>query len=281
MSVGKVESILLKNGLNTLPQNLAIKTVVKVSLRIDKFSPNANKEAAERTLQMLVTEGLQGQLATASLVTGAKYIALNKVQGSSTEHYTLKPTSYLNSSIFPTTAAKTSLLNFDAGKITAELNKTLVGINDLIHSNDIKKTLKGLAATSSSLDKMTRQLAKKGFSGELVKTLTHSQKAIKDISALIADSRKTMQSLTHASNKLQKDASHSMKTFSNVSNKLQRDTSKTLSAINHTLKSTLSEDSALQYKLQQLMNDLSEASNSFSVLADTIQRKPNSVIIGK
>ncbi len=281
VSVGKVESILLKNGLNTSAQNLEIKTVVKVSLRIDKFSPNASKEAAEKTLQMLVAEGLQGQLAVASLVTGAKYISLSKGQKPLTEKYVLQPTSYLNSSVFPTSVAKTSLLNFDASEITAELNKTLLSVNKLINSKDIKKTLKGLAATSSSLDKITRQLAKKGFSGELVKTLANSQKAIKDISVLIGDSRKTMQSLTNASNKLQKDASHSMRTFSNVSNKLQRDTSKTLSAINHTLKSTLSEDSAMQYKLQQLMNDLSEASNSFSVLADTIQRKPNSVIIGK
>jgi len=128
---------------------------------------------------------------------------------------------------------------------------------------------------------MTRRLAKKGFSGELVKTLANSQKAIKDISALIGDTRKTMISVTNTSNKLQKDVSHSMKTFSNVSNKLQRDTSKTLSLIDKTLKSSLSEDSALQYRLQQLINDLSEASNSFSVLADTIQRKPNSVIFGK
>jgi paraquat-inducible protein B len=281
VSVGKVESILLKNRFQTTQQDAQIKTVVKVSLRIDKFSPKSNKEVAEKTLQELVSQGLQGQLAVASLVTGAKYISLSKVKSDLTERYVLKNTSYLHSSIFPTTAAKTSLLNFDASKMTDELNKTLVSVNNLINSKDIKKTLKGLAATSSSLDKITRQLAKKGFSGELVKTLANSQKAIKEISVLIGDSRKTMRSLSNASNKLQKDASHSMKTFSNVSNKLQRDTSKTLSAINHTLKSTLSEDSAMQYKLQQLMNDLSEASNSFSVLADTIQRKPNSVIIGK
>ena len=277
VSVGKVEKILLENS----TQNSGIKTIVKVSLRIDKFSPDANKQEAEKTLQTLVSRGLHAQLAVASLVTGAKYISLNMDKANVTKQYTLKPTSHLHASIFPTNAAKASLLNFDASKITAELSKTLASVNTIINSKDINKTLKGLAATSSSLDKITRQLAKKGFSGELIKTLTHSQKAIKDISVLIADSRKTMRSLTNTSNKLQKDASHSMKTFSNVSNKLQRDTSKTLSAINHTLKSTLSEDSAMQYKLQQLMNDLSEASNSFSVLADTIQRKPNSVIIGK
>jgi paraquat-inducible protein B len=73
-----------------------------------------------------------------------------------------------------------------------------------------------------------------------------------------------------------------------VSNKLQKDTSNTMQHINKTtlavnkgLQSTLSEDSALQYKLQQLINDLGEASRSFSTLADTLQRKPNAVIFGK
>ena len=277
VSVGKVEKILLQNS----SPEAGIKTVVKVSLRIDKFSADANKEEAEEALQKLVSKGLHAQLAVASLVTGAKYISLNMNKADAAQPYTLKPTSFLYASTFPTNAEKSSLFNFDASKITAQLSKTLESVNTLINSKDIKKTLKGLAASSSSLDKITRQLAKKGFSGELVKTLANSQKAIKEISVLAAESRKTMRSLTNVANKLQKDASHSMQTFSNVSNKLQRDTSKTLSAINHTLKSTLSEDSALQYKLQQLMNDLSEASNSFSVLADTIQRKPNSVIIGK
>ena len=97
-----------------------------------------------------------------------------------------------------------------------------------------------------------------------------------------------MRTFNNVSNKLQKDASVSLRTFNNVSNKLQQDMRKTLNHIdratltlNKGLKSTLSEDSALQYRLQQLINDLGKASNSFSVLADTIQRKPNSVIFGK
>jgi len=83
------------------------------------------------------------------------------------------------------------------------------------------------------------------------------------------------------SNKLQKDASRTLITLTNVSNKLQKDLRVTLKHVNKGIDSTLSEDSALQYRLQQLINDLAEASKSFSVLADTLQRKPNSVIFGK
>jgi len=277
VTVGKVEKILLESAVS----GQQLKTLVKVSLRVDKFSQNGNKADAEKRLQNLVQKGLHGKLAVNSLLTGSQYISLEFNKTQPQKLAALKSTSSLHSAIFPTSASKTSLLNFDASEISTELTKALASVSALLDSKDIKKTLKGLASTSDNIDKMTRRLAKKGFSGELVKTLANSQKAIKDISALIGDTRKTMISVTNTSNKLQKDVSHSMKTFSNVSNKLQRDTSKTLSLIDKTLKSSLSEDSALQYRLQQLINDLSEASNSFSVLADTIQRKPNSVIFGK
>ncbi len=291
VKVGKVEKILLEHGTSST----RIKTLVKVSFRIDKFSEKGDKREAEQILQNLVSDGLQAQLTVDSLVTGSQYIALKVVN--TTAHqtnedanqvFTLMPTSSQHTAVFPTTRAQQTLLNFDASEIADELNKAISSITALVNSKDVKKTLKGLASTSQSLSRITRQLDKKGFSGELVKTLNTAQKATQDIKQLIRDSRKTMQTITHATDKLQKDASHTLKTLTNVSNKLQRDSSKTMSAINRAtntlnkgLKATLSEDSALQYRLQRLINDLSEASNSFSILADTIQRKPNSVIFGK
>ena len=102
------------------------------------------------------------------------------------------------------------------------------------------------------------------------------------------DASVSMKTFNNVASKLQKDSSQSMQTFNNVANKLQKDVAVTLNSISKTsdtmdssLKSTLGEDSGLQYRLQLLINDLSEASKSFSVLADTIQRKPNSVIFGK
>jgi len=160
--------------------------------------------------------------------------------------------------------------------------------------------------TTNSLSKITQQLDQEGFSGELVATLTSAKKTTEDISQLLLESRSAIGKIGSATDKLQKDASQSMRTFNNVANKLQKDSSqsmqtfnnvankleknvavtlnsigKTSNTMNSSLKATLGEDSGLQYRLQLLINDLSEASKSFSVLADTIQRKPNSVIFGK
>lgn len=316
--VGKVESIILeKNNKNT-----QVKTLVKVSLFIDKFSEKKQRNDAETTLQNLVSNGLQAQLTVDSLITGAQYISLTMPKKPLSEQeikqvFALLPTDASEPAIFPTTASLTSLLNFDASEITDELNKAISSVTALLNSKDVKKTLKGISSTAESISKISAELHKKGFSGELVKTLASAQKTADNISHLMVDTRNTMKVLqkdashtlrtfsnvgnklqkdtrqalrtfNNVSNKLQKDAHHTMQNLNNVSNKLQQDLRRTLRHIDKTtlvvnkgLKATLSEDSALQYKLQQLINDLGEASKSFSILADTIQRKPNSVIFGK
>lgn len=296
VKVGEVENIQLEADKN----NQGVKTRVTVSLYIDKFSKAQNKDEAQTTLQSLVKNGMQAQLTVDSLLTGAQFISLrmlnnkgsklsrNSAKAKQLERFVLMPTKKNALAVFPTMIAKQSLLNFDATEISQELAKVITNVNNLVDSDDIKLTLSGLASTSKSISKITKKLDDQDFSAELVRTLKTAEKTTKEISALILDTRKTMSSISSATASLQKDAKHSMQTFNNVSNKFQRDTSKTLANINRVsgtldkgLKSSLSEDSALQYRLQQLINNLSEASNSFSVLADTIQRKPNSVIFGK
>lgn len=287
VKVGKVESILLESA----KDSTQVKTLVKVSFRIDKFSAKGNKAEAEQTLRNLVKDGLVAQLTIDSVITGAQYIALktaDKTLKNTGSTFTLLPSNAKYTSIFPTTRSQQSLLNFDASEITQELNLAISSITALINSKDVKKTLKGLASTAESISKITQKLEKKGFSGELVQTLTTAKKTTQDIQKLIRESQHTVKVFGNVANKLQKDASQTLRTVNNVGNKLQRDMSRTLNGVdrvtltlNKGLKNTLSEDSALQYRLQQLINDLSEASNSFSTLADTLQRKPNSIIFGK
>ena len=289
VKVGKVESIRLINT----DDSTRIKAKVTVSLRIDSFSPAGKSKEAEELLKNLVSDGMVAQMTVDSLITGAKFISLNipatrVLADRGRQEFILLPTKVGKTSRFPTTIAKTSLLNFDATKISQELNKTLASVTELVSSNDIKKILSGLATTTSSISRISEQLDKEGFSGELVATLSSAKQATKDISKLLLDSRSAIGKIGNATDKIQKDASQSLRTFDNVANKLQRDVSITLKSITKTtntmdtsLQSTLGEDSGLQYRLQLLINDLSEASKSFSVLADTIQRKPNSVIFGK
>ncbi len=290
VKVGKVESIKLVQT----EDDSRLKARVSVSLSVDKFSPKEDPKEAERLLRGLVTDGLVAQLTVDSLITGAQFIALNipadtvKLKEGEEPKFKLVASNEENIPRFPTTVAKSGLLNFDATEISQELNKTLASVTELVSSNDIKKILSGLATTTGSLGRISQQLDKEGFSGELIATLNNAKKATNDISRLILDSSSAIGKIGNATDQIQKDASQSMRTFNNVANKLQKDVSVTLSSINkasttmdNSLNATLGEDSGLQYRLQLLINDLSEASKSFSVLADTIQRKPNSVIFGK
>ena len=308
VKVGKVENIRLIQT----DDRKGLKARVFVSLNIDKFSPKDSAEEAEQLLGDLVNEGLVAQLTVDSLITGAQYISLtvkgNADRSVNAEQPSLQMAKQIADkfAVFPTTAAQTSILNFDASEISDELNSTLASVTELVSSNDIKKILSSISMTTNSLSKITQQLDQEGFSGELVATLTSAKKTTEDISQLLLESRSAIGKIGSATDKLQKDASQSMRTFNNVANKLQKDSSqsmqtfnnvankleknvavtlnsigKTSNTMNSSLKATLGEDSGLQYRLQLLINDLSEASKSFSVLADTIQRKPNSVIFGK
>ena len=290
VKVGEVEQITLENieGSNT------IRAVVKVSLRIDEFSTKANAKEAEAKLQTLVEKGLQAQLVTDSLLTGSQYISLNipptrLLTGErGRNEFVLMPTSINDASRFPTIAAQTTLLNFDATEISEGLKETLASVKSLVESNDIKKTLSGLASTTENLNRITSELDKEGFSGELVQTIASAKKTTEYINRLMLDAQKAVNTISSATDKLQKNAGKTLQTFNNVSNKLEQNAAKTMLSINRTsstldagLKSTLSEDSALQHRLQVLINELTEASKSFSVLADTLQRKPDSLIFGK
>ena len=122
-----------------------------------------------------------------------------------------------------------------------------------------------------------------------------ASKAMVDARVMLQNAGKAATSLSKSANLLQKDASKTMidgrvmmQKVGKTAGVLQKDASRTLWHINKAslavekgVNSTMSEDSALQYRFQQLINDLSEAASSFSVLADTLQRKPNALILGK
>ena len=122
-----------------------------------------------------------------------------------------------------------------------------------------------------------------------------ASKAMIDARVMMQSAGKAATSLSGTAKVLQKDASKAIidarvmvQKVGKTAEALQKDAGRTLWHINKAslavekgVNSTMSEDSALQYRFQQLINDLSEAASSFSVLADTLQRKPNSLILGK
>ncbi len=269
VQVGKVESIMLQ--MNNAKGE--VKTLVRVSVFIDKLSVNADKAQAEHLLKKLVARGLHAQLKTSSLLTGSQYIAfIYPEKSKETPHEIIKLASTKNNKIanFPTTAASSSILSFDASELTTELTKTIQNmrldvssltdeltktvkeVRKVVSSNDLKKIVSETGKLAKNLSKMTKSLNDKGISGELVSTLKTTQQAITEIQKAVQNSQGMI-----------KQIETTAKTTQN------------------SLQTSFGEDSALQYKLQVMLDELSETANSFSVLADTLQRKPNSLLFGK
>ena len=133
------------------------------------------------------------------------------------------------------------------------------------------------------------------LSGSVDTLQKDASKAMVDARVMLQSTGKAATSLSGSAKALQEDASKAMidgrvmmQKVGKSTEAIQKDASRTLWHINKAsvavekgVNATLSEDSAMQYRFQQLINDLSEAASSFSVLADTLQRKPNSLILGK
>lgn len=234
VQVGKVEDIIL----HVDNDEGAVKTIVKASIFVDKLSSINDKIEAEEILEKLVAKGLHGQLQTSSLLTGSQYIALVYPDKKASNTAKLAKTQGSDIATFPTTAAASSILNFDASELTNELTKTVREVRKVVKSQDVKQIIEETGNLAKNISAITKSLNDKGISGELVNTLRESRLAIVEIQKVA----KTAQ---------------------------------------NTINQSIGQDSALQHKLEIMLDDLSETANSFSVLADTLQRKPSSVLFGK
>lgn len=154
-----------------------------------------------------------------------------------------------------------------AGTLQKDISVALVDIRRL--ANQLTKST-GILEKDASRAMIDARVMMQS-AGKAATSLTGNAATLqKDVSAALIDARVMMQNIGKSAVALQKDTSRTLGSINKATNTVERG-----------INATLSEDSAMQYRFQQLINDLSEAANSFSVLADTLQRKPNSLILGK
>lgn len=220
------------------------RTEVTISIHTGRFTDD-DDSPSEAIIQKLVHNGLRAQLKTASLLTGAKVVSLVYDDNAAKENYQLAKTRSDRISNFPTTQASGSIIDFDPTALSNEITYLVQDMRTLVSSNDTKRLLKQAANVLQNLQGITRGLEKSGISKQMVKTMDTLEKTLIEIQ------------------------------------QVAKQADQTLLTADKTIKQTLGEDAALQYRLEVLMEDLGQAADSFSVLADTIQRKPNSVIFGK
>jgi paraquat-inducible protein B len=230
--------------LQTSNNSQRARTEVTISIHSGRFTDNADSPS-ESIIQELVNNGLRAQLKTASLLTGSKIVSLVYDEHAEKEGYQLAKTRSDAISTFPAVRASGSIIDFDPTALSNELTYLVHDMRMLVSSNDTKRLLKQAANVLQNLQGITNDLEKSGLSKQMVNTIETLENTLLEIQ------------------------------------QVAKRADQTLLTADKTIKQTLGDDAGLQYRLEVLMEDLGQAADSFSVLADTIQRKPNAVIFGK
>jgi len=305
--VGKVTEI----HLQSIKQGEQQRTRTKVSMTLhgNKFKDHNNTNS-ETILQNLVHDGLRAQLKLLSLLTNTKgvdlvYEPINNRDEVIDKAIQLAQTSSVKPSVFPSTRAGKSILEFDPSELSQQVSQLVAEINQLVASKDIKRLITQSANAVEHLQSIIKQLEQKGLSTQVINTLKTVNNTLEDIQSVAKTANKELKTLAKNTNQVINSADETLNS-ANQALKSADDTintatqalksadktlnsadialktaNKTLHTTNKAINNTLGEDAALQYRLDVLIEDLSQAADAFSTLADTLQRKPNAVIFGK
>ncbi len=260
MQIGKIEDIQL-----TVEEfNNELKIPVIISIFADKLSLDGDIDDARDVVENLVNKGIRGQLTTSSLLTGTQFISMVFPENAPSVPGIIKVSSddsLLDIDELPTTDGMTTMLTKSVTSIIADIQGGIKDARSLISSPEIKASTKDISAI---LDNIRSLLS------ELKPELVASMKGL----------RRTLRNAEAISGKLNKQTLPLANQLNNTLRRLDGaliEAKKTLSSAD----TMLNEDSSLQYELRLLIEEVSEAANSFTILANTLQRKPDSVIFGK
>lgn len=234
--IGKVEKIDMKMD----RASLEVRVPVLVSIQPQYFDETLTEAEGAIALSKLVDKGMRAKLETVSFLTGQKVITLSMEKDPPPAK--IKETQFYSE--FPTTGSSLEDLPLLATEIMVSLDNTLAGINKLVNSGKLDKTVDNLNGVLAEAEQAVKAAK------EMLKTV---------------DS-KTLPSMTGDMNKITLD-------LDNTLQKLQ-------SSLGHVDRLT-AQNSPTQYQLQEMLQEVTAASRSLRSLTETLQRQPAALLRGK
>ena len=213
---------------------------VLVSIQPQYFDENISKAEAEVAMSKLVAKGMRAKLETVSFITGQKVITLSMEKDPPAAQ--IKVTQFYSE--FPTTGSAFEDLPLMATDIMVSLDETLAGINKLINSGKLDKTVDNLN-----------------------KVLAEAELAVKAAKETIRTvDKNTLPSVTRDVNQITLDLGKTLQ-------KIQG----SMANVDH----LTAQNSPTQYQLQEMLEEVTAASRSLRSLTETLQRQPTSLLRGK
>lgn len=234
--VGQVENIDIRMNRDSLD----VKIPVLVSIQPQNFDSAITMPEAEDAMRKLVDKGLRAKLETGSLLTGQKLITLSMEKAP--EPAQIVKTQFYSE--FPTTGSAFEDLPLMATDVMVSLEETLAGVNKLVNSGKLDKTVDNL----------------NGVLAEAEQAVKAAKDAIKQVD------KDTLPSVTRDVNTITIDLGKTLQKIQGSMVQVDRLTA---------------QNSPTQFQLKEMLEELTAASRSVRSLTETLQRQPASLLRGK
>ena len=244
-------------------------------------APSPASSPSTVTLAMLLEQGLTGQLATHSLLTGQLYIDLDLRPG-------IVPAAPVARDRqgrleIPTTPTRFQSLQdqldrVDLTKMTDDLSATLVAARKLVTGPELQQTVAKLAQTASALKRLSATLDQR-----VPRLADAAQGTLGDASQAAARLGSAADRFGGAADRVGSAAARAetlLAPDSRVVTSVQQAADE-LTRAAATLRTAAGDESATVQGVQRAMADLARAARAVRELADSIEQQPQSLIRGK
>lgn len=261
VKIGSVTNIALYAD----PADLSVRIPVFIGVKPDRFKivgGRAQMHSPKKVLELLVERGLRAQLQMQSLVTGQLMVELDfhpdkpiKLVGADPEYIEI-PTIQSNLEELVKRIEKAPI-----EKILNKLLSAVEGIESIVNSKEVKESLVTLDQIMKDIHKLVLNIDSRiePLASGIDETMREFGKLARNIDGKVAP--------------LVSSIENTVKAFSAAAVQAR----KTIREI----EATFGEDSSLIYELNDTLQGILAAANSIRVLADYLERHPESLIRGK
>lgn len=257
VQIGSVSSIHLRipgqqKMTEVNPRNAALPVIIEIDQNQISGLGGAGNVGSEALLKAFIARGLRAQLATESLLTGLLYIDLNFHEETPPRFILPAGSKYREIPTIPTTFeqiqdkalnALAKLDQIDFGALIAALTDAAKATRDLVGSSQLKGAIVQLKETATSM-------------------------------------KVAMASLTKTSDRLNSHIDPIMESLKKTSDQATLTLASAQATLND-LNGTFDADSPLGYQLIHALQNMSDASQAVTALADYLHRNPSALVRGK
>ena len=247
---------------------------VVVEINRDDFRLTGASKLPEKghAMKPLVEQkGLRAQLQSESMVTGQRFIQLAFYPDVPPAQFTIDPLTNLPEiPTIPTTLeqvedtvrkALVKIGELPLEQIITNLNSTLQGIDQLVNAPEVMDSVRALKTTLADVQGVVRGMDKQ--MGILVSSFTTTMGNVSKLTRNINDRAPALlTSLTEAAKSAQQTLDQAQQTLVSVNGAVEP-------------------NSPMRYEMIKALRELSEAARALRVLADYLERYPNSVVFGR